>query len=66
MSGPEDDCRNSGDLEAEPSPGSISGKAESAEMDANIKRFSAEPRAGVTRTQVIDRGGEGTRAVHGG
>ena len=66
MSGPEDDCRNSGDLEAEPSPGSISGKAESAEMDANIKRFSAEPRDGVTRTQVIDRGGEGTRAVHGG
>ena len=54
------DHRNGGDIEHAPSPGSIIGKNESDEMEANIARFSDN------RNKVIQRGGESTRAVHGG
>ena len=61
MSGPKVERPTSQELDNEPtSSGSIIGKAESSEMEANIARFADN------RNSVIQAGGESTRAVHGG
>ena len=61
MSGPKEDLANGAEADAVPSGGSLIGTAESAEMEANVLRFDDD-----NRNAVILRGGESTKAVHGG
>ena len=61
MSGPKEDLANGAEADAAPSGGSLIGTAESAEIEANVARFDDD-----NRNAVILRGGESTKAVHGG